>query len=175
MKTAASWIRRGGIMGREGGGWSVSLRARFFLVGKVAGHTPRNARRAARFTDPPVLLGSSDGWMARMGASGIRRGERMRGAVASGFGKLALAEVVEGSEMENSNSRVGTGRSRRRPWTGFLSGTPVRIVRMSGVAGFSNGSCFDWHGIGFLLNGRGFDVTVCALDFMRRRRYRAGS
>jgi hypothetical protein len=107
-------------MGRNGGGWSVSLRARFFFGGKVAFHASRNTRGAARSTDPPGRHRHSDGWVTRIGASwirhgeimrvdrmsGIRRGERRQDDGASGLRKLALAEATEGLEKENSGSRV---------------------------------------------------------------------
>lgn len=185
----ASWIRGGGKMGREGGGWSVSLRARFFLVGIGACDAPRNARGAARSADPPALHGGSDGWMARMGASWIRRGERMRADVASRFGKLDLAEAAEDAGIKNPRSRsescrsmteclgsrVAACRSRRIPWTGLIFSAPVQSVRMPRRTDLSNGRFFDWNRTDFLMSGRGFDFTVFALDFVQRRRYWAGS
>lgn len=138
----ALWIWKGGEVGCEGGGWSGALRARFFLGGEVAGIARRNARGAARSTDPPVLHAGSDGWMARMGASWIRSGERVRGDGASRGGSLDLAEAMEAAGMESPGSRVEAGRSRRKPGTGLVSGTPVRIVGMPRLDGLSDGFCF---------------------------------
>lgn len=175
MKAAASWIRREGEIGRDGGRWSVSLRARFFLVGSVAGNAPRNACGAAYSTDPPALHGVSDGWRARIGASWIRRVERRRDDGVSRFENLALAEAKEAAERERVGSRVEACRSRKRPWTGFISGTPVFAVSLTGLVGDFSVIGVYWYGSGFCLNGRSFDAPVFGLDFMRRRRYRGGS
>lgn len=156
VRMDASWIRRGGKMERDGGGVERGASRTLLPWREMVCEARRNACGAARSTDRPARHGGSGGWMARMGASWIRRGkrrirgvERMRADGASRFGNLDLAKATEGSEMENSGSRVGACRSRKRPWTGLASGTPVRIVGMPGWTGLSNGSCFDWHGTGF--------------------------